>query len=238
MPARSTKRFGHGDATVTALDHVELTITPGQLVALHGPSGSGKTTLLNLVAGLDTPDTGTVTTCGTDLTTADNDTILELRRSRIGYVFQTFGLLPLLSAGENIEIPFRLQNTDPDLRAERVAQLLEIVGLTDRAQHRPHELSGGEQQRVAIARALANDPDLLLADEPTAQVDTETATGIVSWLHELVRQHDLTALMATHDPDILAAADRILHLRDGAISDPEGRATQNLQTPSNLRSRE
>lgn len=214
-----TKRFAQGDTNVVALQAVNLTLQPGQLVALHGPSGSGKTTLLNLIAGLDTPDIGTVVTCGLELNTADNSTILELRRSRIGHVFQTFGLLPLLSAAENVEIPFRLHNTDPDLRAERVGQLLEIVGLTNRAHHRPHELSGGEQQRVAIARALAIDPDLLLADEPTAQVDTETASSIVAWLHDLVRQRHLTVLLATHDPDILAAADHTIHLRDGVLSD-------------------
>ena len=143
--------------------------------------------------------------------------LVAFRRSRIGFIFQAFGLLPILSAAENVEVPLRLIGTEPTLREERIRDLLGLVGLADRANHRPHELSGGEQQRVAIARALANEPALLLADEPTGQLDSQTGHGIMSLLRRLVRQRGVTAIVATHDPAMLDVADRVIELRDGVV---------------------
>jgi putative ABC transport system ATP-binding protein len=143
--------------------------------------------------------------------------LVAFRRSRIGFIFQAFGLLPILSAAENVEVPLRLIGTEPTLREERIRELLGLVGLADRANHRPHELSGGEQQRVAIARALANEPALLLADEPTGQLDSQTGHGIMGLLRRLVRQRGVTAIVATHDPAMLDVADRVIELRDGVV---------------------
>ena len=206
-----------GDSVVHALKPTDLSIGAGQFVAVHGRSGSGKTTLLNLVGGLDRPTAGQVWLDEHEVTSMSDDELVEVRRYTIGFIFQAFGLIPILTAAENVEVPLRLANVDVSERAERVRILLELVGLEERAKHRPHELSGGEQQRVAIARALANSPKLLLADEPTGQLDSRTARGIMELIRSLVRQAGVSALVATHDPILIDLADRVIELRDGQI---------------------
>ncbi|MGW6539031.1 ABC transporter ATP-binding protein [Streptomyces sp. NPDC055051] len=213
------RTFGEGEAAVQALKGVSFDIPRGELVALKGRSGSGKTTLLNLVGGLDSADGGRVVIDGTDLSALGEDGLLELRRDRIGFIFQSFGLLPILSAAENVGVPLRLRKADPAEREERVALLLALVGLADHADQRPGELSGGQQQRVAIARALANKPALLIADEPTGQLDAETGLAVMELLRAVVRSEGCTALVATHDHQLLGLADRVLELRDGEIAE-------------------
>ncbi|MEU2660602.1 ABC transporter ATP-binding protein [Streptomyces sp. NPDC007325] len=213
------RTFGEGEAAVHALKGVSFDIPRGELVALKGRSGSGKTTLLNLVGGLDSADDGRIVIDGTDLSTLGEDGLLELRRDRIGFIFQSFGLLPILSAAENVGVPLRLRKADPAEREERVALLLALVGLADHANQRPGELSGGQQQRVAIARALANKPALLIADEPTGQLDAETGLAVMELLRAVVRSEGCTALVATHDHQLLGLADRVLELRDGEIAE-------------------
>jgi putative ABC transport system ATP-binding protein len=212
--------FTGGSAPVRAIDHVSLRVPASQLVAVRGRSGSGKTTLLSLIGGLDRPTEGRVVIDGEPISELDEDQLVQIRRHRIGFVFQTMGLLPILSAAENVEVPLRLIATEPALRRTRVRELLDMVGLGERADHRPHELSGGEQQRVAIARALANRPDLLLADEPTGQLDSETGRGIVLVLRALVRDEGVTAIMATHDPSLIDLADQVIELSDGKVVSP------------------
>ncbi|MFE9728723.1 ABC transporter ATP-binding protein [Streptomyces sp. NPDC005794] len=211
------RSYGTGAAAVHALRGVSFEIPRGELVALKGRSGSGKTTLLNLVGGLDAPDSGRITVGGTDLAGLGEDGLLELRRDRIGFIFQSFGLIPILTAAENVGVPLRLRRTDSQERDERVALLLALVGLGDHAQQRPGELSGGQQQRVAIARALANRPALLIADEPTGQLDAETGLAVMQLLRAVVRSEGVTVLVATHDPQLLGFADRVLELSDGHI---------------------
>ena len=212
-----TRTYVRGGQEVHALRGVDLTVAPGELVALHGRSGSGKTTLLNIVGGLDEPDTGAVHVCGTDVVAASEHERVALRRDRVAFVFQAFGLLPVLSAAENVEVPLRLQHLPADERAARVGHLLSLVGLGHRADHRPAELSGGEQQRVAIARALANQPQLLIADEPTGQLDSGTGQRIMGLLRALVDEAGLSMLVATHDATLLADADVVWELRDGRL---------------------
>ncbi|WP_447040465.1 ABC transporter ATP-binding protein [Streptomyces sp. DSM 118878] len=212
------RTYGSGAAAVHALRGVSFAVPRGELVALKGRSGSGKTTLLNLVGGLDTPDRGKVTVDGVELTALGERGLLELRRDRLGFVFQSFGLIPVLTAAENAGVPLRLRRADPRAREERVALLLALVGLTDHAAQRPGELSGGQQQRVAIARALANEPALLIADEPTGQLDAETGHAVMELLRAVVRSQGVTALVATHDAALLDLADRVLELRDGDIA--------------------
>ncbi|MBB1256262.1 ABC transporter ATP-binding protein [Streptomyces alkaliterrae] len=209
------RSYGSGPGAVHALRGVSLAVPRGELVAVTGRSGSGKTTLLNLVGGLDTPDSGAVTVDGTDLGDLSETDRLELRRDRIGYVFQSFGLIPILTAAENVGVPLRLRRTPPAERDERVALLLSLVGLTDHAEQRPGELSGGQQQRVAIARALANRPALLIADEPTGQLDADTGMAVMELLRALVHSSDVTALVATHDSRLVSLADRVFELHDG-----------------------
>ncbi|MFP3987435.1 ABC transporter ATP-binding protein [Streptomyces sp. E11-3] len=211
------RSFGTGAAAVHALRGVSFTVPRGELVALKGRSGSGKTTLLNLVGGLDAPDQGRITVDGTDLSGLGEDGLLALRRDRVGFIFQSFGLIPILSAAENVGVPMRLRKADPKEREERVELLLSLVGLADHAAQRPGELSGGQQQRVAIARALANRPVLLIADEPTGQLDAETGHAVMELLRAVVRSEGVTALVATHDANLLDLADRVLELRDGHI---------------------
>ncbi|MFI5805980.1 ABC transporter ATP-binding protein [Streptomyces sp. NPDC051561] len=213
------RSFGTGAAAVHALRGVSFSVPRGELVALKGRSGSGKTTLLNLVGGLDRANSGSVVVDGTDVGALGENGLLEMRRDRIGFVFQSFGLIPILSAAENVGVPLRLRKADPKERDERVALLLSLVGLADHAKQRPGELSGGQQQRVAIARALANRPALLIADEPTGQLDAETGLSVMELLRAVVRSEGVTALVATHDPQLLGLADRVLELRDGHIVD-------------------
>lgn len=218
------REYHRGDSTVRALDGVDLSLAQGELVAVRGRSGAGKTSLLNVIGGLDRPDQGTVRFAGQDLNSLSEAELVEMRRSEVAYIFQAFGLIPILSAAENVEVPLRLTNTDPIEREARVAELLKQVGLAERMAHRPHELSGGEQQRVGVARALTNRPSLILADEPTGQLDSKTGLEIMRLLRDLVEDGDLTILVATHDPTLLDVAHRVVYMTDGRLSDqPENR---------------
>jgi putative ABC transport system ATP-binding protein len=211
--------FGRGEQVVHAVRDVSFTADRGELVAVRGRSGAGKTTLLNLVGGLDRPTSGRVVVASTEVTAAGEQQLLELRRDTIGFVFQSFGLIPILSAAENVGVPMRLAKVPAAEREEKVAVLLEMVGLGAHAKQRPYELSGGQQQRVAVARALANDPQLLIADEPTGQLDSETGRSIMDLLAAVARARGMTALVATHDKSLMDLADRVLVLRDGALTD-------------------
>jgi putative ABC transport system ATP-binding protein len=212
------RTFGDGPAAVHALRDVTFEVEPGSMVALVGRSGSGKTTLLNVIGGLDRPDAGTVVVDGDEITALDEDGLSRLRREKVSYVFQTFGLIPVLSAAENVGVPLRLAKTDPRERERRVQLLLELVGLADHAQQLPGELSGGQQQRVAIARALAASPRLLIADEPTGQLDAETGLSVMGLLRGVVESEGVTAVVATHDPVMMALADRVVHINDGQVT--------------------
>jgi putative ABC transport system ATP-binding protein len=205
---------------VTALRGVSFTIGRGQLVALSGRSGSGKTTLLNIIGGLDAPTSGEVLIGGRSLTAMSERERLALRRSTISFVFQSFGLIPMLSAAENVGIPLRIAGAGRAEREERVRLMLAVVGLSDHARQRPGELSGGQQQRVAIARALAVSPQLLIADEPTGQLDSETGRQIMRLLRTVVQAEGITALVATHDSALLGLADSVLRLEDGHLAAP------------------
>jgi len=204
---------------VHAVRDVSVSVGRGQLVALRGRSGSGKTTFLSMVGALDRPTSGSVTIDGRTVSDLPESDLIEFRRRKLGFIFQAFGLLPVLSAAENVEVPLRLIKADPGKRDERVRELLELVGLGKRSNHRPHELSGGEQQRVAIARALANHPDLLLADEPTGQLDSRTGRAIMEMLQNVVRSEGVTAIVATHDTTLIDLADRVIELSDGHVVD-------------------
>ncbi len=219
------RRYGSGRRAVTAVRGVDLDVTRGTVLAVRGRSGSGKTTLLNLVAGLDRPDEGTVHLGDTEVSALSERELVDLRRRRVGVVFQTFGLVPILSAAENVGVPLRLVGTDPGAREARVAELLDVVGLSAHAGQRPYELSGGQQQRVAIARALANSPDLLVADEPTGQLDSQTGRAVMDLLSRLVHDRGMTAVVATHDPALVGLADAVVDLTDGAVSAPGARRT-------------
>jgi putative ABC transport system ATP-binding protein len=212
------RTFGTGPATVHALRDITFEVEPGTMVALVGRSGSGKTTLLNVIGGLDRPDSGTVTVDGTEVTGLDEDGLSRLRREKVSYVFQTFGLIPVLSAAENVGVPLRLARTEQKQRERRVDLLLELVGLADHARQRPGELSGGQQQRVAIARALAASPRLLIADEPTGQLDAETGLAVMALIRGIVESEGVTALVSTHDPVMMELADRIIHIADGQLT--------------------
>jgi len=209
---------------VHAVRDVSFAIPRGQLVALVGRSGSGKTTLLNCLGGLDTATSGRVVINGTDVSASSENARTELRRDELAFVFQTFGLVPMLSAAENVGLPLRLRKTPIPEREERVAHLLDLVGLGAHARQRPSELSGGQQQRVAIARALANSPKLLIADEPTGQLDAETGATIMALLQSVVKREGMTAIISTHDLTLQALADRTLRLADGELVSDERRA--------------
>jgi putative ABC transport system ATP-binding protein len=211
------KDYQLGDSVVHAVKDVTLSVAPQQLVALHGRSGSGKTTLLNLVGGLDEVTAGRVWVGGSEVTAMGRDELLTMRRGSVGFVFQSFGLIPILTAAENVGVPLRLTRTEPAERAERVHALLTMVGLEGRADLRPNELSGGEQQRVAIARALAGRPRLLLADEPTGQLDSVTGLRIMTLLREVLVGQGVTVVVSTHDPQLIELADRVIELADGQV---------------------
>jgi putative ABC transport system ATP-binding protein len=212
-----TRDYGSGGGPVHALRGVDLRIGRGELFVVRGRSGSGKTTLLNLLGGLDRPTSGQVILDGREISGLAEDALVDVRRTTIAFIFQAFGLIQILSAAENVEVPLRLVRTAPAERQQRVDELLDLVGLAERAGHRPHELSGGEQQRVAIARALANRPKLLLADEPTGQLDSETGLRIMRLIRSVVRNEGVTAVVATHDPLMLDVADRVVELADGRL---------------------
>jgi putative ABC transport system ATP-binding protein len=217
---RLSRTFGSGERAVHAVREVSFTAGRGELVAVRGRSGAGKTTLLNLIGGLDRPTSGRAVVAGHDVTAADERELLGLRRGTIAFIFQTFGLVPILSAAENVGVPLRLAKVPAAEREERVAVLLELVGLGGQAAQRPYELSGGQQQRVAVARALANEPQLLIADEPTGQLDSQTGRSIMDLLRAVVHARKMTALVATHDPALIDLADRTLTLRDGHLTTP------------------
>jgi putative ABC transport system ATP-binding protein len=209
------RRYGEGESAVHALRGVSLTLDRGKLTAVMGPSGSGKSTLMHILAGLDRPTEGAVAIDGTTITELDDDDLTRLRRTHIGFVFQFFNLLPMLSAEDNILLPLSIAGHKPD-RAW-IAELIERVGLTDRRTHKPSEMSGGQQQRVAIARGLSTRPVVMFADEPTGNLDSSTSGEILALLRESVDDYGQTTLMVTHDAEAAAVADRVLFLADGNV---------------------
>ncbi len=211
------REYRLGQKTIPALRGVELAVSQGTFVALKGRSGSGKTTLLNLVGGLDRPTSGVVRVFGRDLATLGENELALWRRHELGFVFQSFGLLPSLSAYENVDLMLRLIGMPPNQRRDRTLDCIELVGLRRWMDHRPHELSGGQQQRVGIARALANRPRLILADEPTGELDSNTAIEILQLFRQIVAREGVTILMSSHDPLVDRHVDEILLLRDGRI---------------------
>lgn len=211
------KSYVLGATAVGALRGVDVTICRGEFVALMGPSGCGKTTLLNLIGAIDLPSRGTICVDGVGLHGLSEDQLADLRRDRIGMVFQFYNLIPTLTARENVEIPMQFKGTGPRARRQQALALLERVGLKDRADHKPAELSGGEQQRVSIARALANQPALVLLDEPTGDLDTATGEEIINLLRDLNAREKVTLVIATHDRSIAERSSRIVRLRDGRI---------------------
>ena len=215
-----------GAHEVRALDGVNFSAERGEFVALVGPSGSGKSTLLALLGGLDRPGAGTIRVGDVELARARDAELVRYRRERIGFIFQSFNLLATRSAVENVEIPLVLNGVAPKKRRARALELLSLVGLSERAGHRPNQLSGGEMQRVAVARALANEPLLILADEPTGNLDTVTGAGILELLRQTVAARGVTLIVVTHDLSVAARADRIVHLRDGKVE-----RVQNGRTP-------
>ena len=209
------RRYGEGDTAVDALRGVSVDIAEGRLTAVMGPSGSGKSTLMHILAGLDKPTSGTVEVAGVDIGSLDDTALTKLRRDHIGFIFQFFNLLPMLTAAENIALPLKLAGKTPD--PEWLAELVRQVGLTERLSHRPAELSGGQQQRVAVARALVSRPSVMFADEPTGNLDSRTSGEILGLLRDSVDALGQTTVMVTHDAHAAAIADRILFLADGDV---------------------
>ncbi len=212
-----SKTYNLGETRVHALKEVNRSIARGEFVAITGPSGSGKSTLLHLFGCIEQPTTGSVVIDGQDTSKMSQRALTKLRLHKIGFVFQHFYLLPTLTAYENIELPMKEAGMRRNERRDRVSELLSAVGLIDRGRHRPNQLSGGEQQRVAIARALANDPPIILADEPTGELDTSTGSDIVDLLTGINQKYDKTIIVVSHDPEIARRAERIIELRDGKI---------------------
>ena len=216
-----TRIFRAAQQNILAIDDVTLDIFPQEFVAVTGRSGSGKTTLLNLMAGLDRPTSGTVLMDGLNINTIPESDLVELRRRSIGFVFQSFGLMPLLSAQENVELPLHINGVPWRERKRRASESLDTVGLGSRSQHRPYELSGGEQQRVSIARALVTNPSVIFADEPTGELDNVTAISIGSTLQEIVANYSVTMVVATHDITLSRMANRRINLSDGKTNELE-----------------
>ncbi len=210
------RRYGEGDAAVDALDGVSVRFAQGRFAAIMGPSGSGKSTLMHILAGLDRPTSGSVVLDGTELADLDDDKLTELRRDKLGFIFQFFNLLPVLSAEENIRLPLSIAGREPD--KELLERLIEVVGLGDRRTHRPAELSGGQQQRVAVARALVSKPAVVFADEPTGNLDSKASEEVLQLLREAVDGFEQTVVMVTHEAHAAAFADRLVALRDGRIA--------------------
>ena len=221
--ANLSKRYGQGDAEVDALRDVSLEIEEARLTAIMGPSGSGKSTLMHILAGLDQPNDGTVSIAGVEISSMSDAQLTKLRRQHIGFVFQFFNLLPMLTAEENVLLPLNIAGVKPD--RSWVDELLETVGIDGRRTHRPSELSGGQQQRVSIARALVTRPTVLFADEPTGNLDSTTSKDVLALLRHSVDELGQTTVMVTHDPQAAALADRILFLADGRIVKEIGRST-------------
>ena len=211
------RSYARGGETLKVLDGLDLDMPAGEFWALMGPSGSGKTTLLNLIGGLDHPDSGEILIGDTHLEQLEGSELAQWRADNVGFVFQGFNLLPVLSARENVELPLLLAPLSGRQRREQAERALELVGLADRMTHKPRELSGGQEQRVAIARAIACDPDIILADEPTGDLDRDTADAVLALLQQLNRELDKTILMVTHDPQAAGYADKTIHLDKGKL---------------------
>jgi len=217
-----SKGYVRGGQAIPVLLDIHLEVMAGEFVALMGPSGSGKSTLLNLIAGIDQPSAGTILIVGVDIAGLSEGELADWRAANVGFIFQFYNLLPVLSAFDNVELPLLLTGLSARQRHERVAQMLQLVGLTDRADHYPSELSGGQQQRVAIARALVTDPVLIVADEPTGDLDRHTGEEVLSLLDQLVHELGKTIVMVTHDPKAAARAGRMVHLEKGVLVDEVG----------------
>ncbi len=213
-----TKIFEMGETKVIALDKVTMNIRHGELVSIMGPSGSGKSTILNLIGCIDTPSSGTVNIDGQDVSKLSDRELTRIRLRKIGFIFQQFYLIPTLTAIENVELPMKEAGVPKAKRIERAKDLLDLVGLKGRVKHYPNQLSGGEQQRVAIARALSNEPKLLLADEPTGEVDSDVSKKIMTLLKDLNKEKGLTMIIVTHDPNIANQTNRVIRLLDGKIT--------------------
>ena len=223
------KEFTMGDSVLQALDGVQLDIFRGEYISIMGPSGSGKSTLFNMIGGLDKPTSGSVFINDVDMAQLDAQELAYLRCRTIGYIFQTFNLIPVMTALENVTLPMIFAGTPTDDCVEKGIRLLNLVGLGDRLQHKPSELSGGQQQRVACARALANDPAIILADEPTGNLDLKTGTEIIHLLKRLNKEQGVTIISATHDLKMLDISDRIVWIRDGSLERIEQRADLDLK---------
>ena len=212
-----SKSYVSESEEINPLRNINLKIYKGQFIAVVGRSGSGKTTLLNVMAGLDKPTSGDILIQGSNITAMDENALTEIRRTTIGFIFQSFGLLPLLSAFENVELPLRISGVDYNERFNRTKEALDIVGLNPRSNHRPYELSGGEQQRVSIARAIVTKPAIILADEPTGELDSTNAKSIFGLFKDMVVEQGMTIIAATHDSSLLSMADQVKEIRDGAL---------------------
>ena len=226
-----SRTYRLGQTTVQALRSVSLSIIPGEMVAVWGPSGSGKSTLLNILGLIDTADAGQVLFDGTDVSTLKDDALADLRNRKVGFVFQSFNLVPVFSALENVMLPLHVMGVDPGEAASRAAAWLERVGLTAFKRHRPDRLSGGQRQRVAIARALVTKPSLVIADEPTANLDSENSAMVLDLLWEMSRSEHVTCLFASHDPRLIERAERLVLLRDGAIVEDRVPGTSQQERP-------
>ncbi|HEY6169411.1 MAG TPA: ABC transporter ATP-binding protein [Verrucomicrobiae bacterium] len=216
-----TKIYRQGEINVTALNRIDLNIAQGEFLALMGPSGSGKSTLLHIIAGVDRPTSGEVRVQGVDVTKLNESALADWRNQNVGFVFQTFNLIPVLTAYENVELPLLLTKLSSRERRKLANTALELVGLADRARHLPRQLSGGQEQRVAIARALVTDPSLLVADEPTGNLDANSAQEVLGILQSLSRQAGKTVIMVTHDPKAAAYSSRSVHLEKGGLTNGE-----------------
>ena len=212
-----SKGYVRGGQAIPVLLDIDLTVAQGEFVALMGPSGSGKSTLLNLIAGIDKPSSGSIEIGGVDIASLGEGALADWRAANVGFIFQFYNLLPVLSAFDNVELPLLLTGLSAKQRHQRVAAVLDLVGLTDRADHYPSELSGGQQQRVAIARAVVTDPQLIVADEPTGDLDRVTGAEVLSLLDQLVHELGKTIVMVTHDPKAAARAGRMVHLEKGVL---------------------
>ncbi len=213
------KSYQRGEQVIPVLLGIDLDVRGGDFVALMGPSGSGKSTLLNLIAGIDQPSGGTIEIGGVDIATLGEGALADWRAQHVGFIFQFYNLMPVLTAFENVELPLLLTSLSPRQRRERVAQVLQLLQLSDRAEHYPNELSGGQQQRVAIARAIVGDPTLIVADEPTGDLDRATGEEVLGLLDRLVSELGKTIVMVTHDPKAAARAHRMVHLEKGVLAD-------------------
>ena len=221
-----TKSYDQGKLSITALENIDLTVEAGGFIALAGPSGSGKTTLLNLIGGLDMPDSGQISVDGSNYKELSASQMADLRLQRIGFIFQSYNLIPVLSAIENVEYVMLLQGVQASERRTRAGRILDDVGLSGKYDRRPAELSGGQQQRVAVARAIVSNPAIVLADEPTANLDSKTGEGLLELMLDMNRARNVTFIFSTHDPMVMAYAQRVVTLHDGRIRQDDRKPTQ------------